>query len=65
MLLNYEATKDEECKKAAEKVYEEMKKMGDKLEKELDYTVIPVKKLVQIQLMSGLYSALYAAEKNQ
>lgn len=65
LLLNYEKTNDEDCKKAAAKVYEEMKAMSDDLDKELDYTVIPIKKLVQIQLMSGLYSSLYAIEKDQ
>jgi hypothetical protein len=64
MLLNYEKTNDDEFKAAAEKVYEHMKDMSEKLEKELEYTIIPIKKLVQIQLMSGLYAALYALERS-
>lgn len=64
MLLNYEKTNDEEFKAAAEKAYKHMKDMSDKLEKELEYTIIPIKKLVQIQLMSGLYAALYALERS-
>ncbi|PXF33663.1 hypothetical protein KU43_07030 [Mesotoga sp. SC_NapDC2] len=64
MLLNYEKTNDDEFKAAAEKAYRHMKDMSDKLEKELEYTIIPIKKLVQIQLMSGLYAALYALERS-
>jgi len=64
MLLNYEKTNDGEFKAAAEKAYRHMKDMSDKLEKELEYTIIPIKKLVQIQLMSGLYAALYALDRS-
>ncbi|WP_367358744.1 M14 family zinc carboxypeptidase [Mesotoga sp.] len=64
MLLNYEKTNDDEFKAAVEKAYKHMKDMSDKLEKELEYTIIPIKKLVQIQLMSGLYAALYSLERN-
>ena len=64
MLLNYEKTNDDEFKAAAEKAHKHMKDMSDKLEKELEYTIIPIKKLVQIQLMSGLYAALYALERS-
>ncbi len=64
MLLNYEKTNDSEFKAAAEKAYRHMKDMSDKLEKELEYTIIPIKKLVQIQLMSGLYAALYALDRS-
>jgi len=64
LLLNFEKTGECEFKEAAEKVYDQMKEMSDALEGELDYVVIPIKKLVQIQLMSGLYAALYAIEKN-
>ena len=64
MLLNYEKTNDGEFKAAGEKAYRHMKDMSDKLEKELEYTIIPIKKLVQIQLMSGLYAALYALDRS-
>ncbi len=64
LLLNFDKTGDEEFKVAAESVYKEMTEMGERLEEELDYSVIPIKKLVQIQLMSGLYAALYAIDKN-
>ena len=64
MLLNYEKTNDDEFKAAVEKAYKHMKDMSDKLEKELEYTIIPIKKLVQIQLMSGLYAALYALDRS-
>lgn len=64
MLLNFERTGEEDFKLVADRVYAQMREMSDKLDKELDYTVIPIKKLVQIQLMSGLYAALYAVEKN-
>ena len=64
LLLNFEKTGECEFKEAAEKVHKQMKEMSDALEGELDYVVIPIKKLVQIQLMSGLYATLYAIDKN-
>ena len=47
-----------------EEVEGELEERAKKLEKELNYTVIPVKKLVAIQLAAGLYTALYIQVKN-
>lgn len=63
LLENYERSKLKELKLMADKVYERMKRMDEELEGKLEYEVIPIKKLVQIQLAAGLYSALYSQMK--
>ena len=49
-------------------VYEEvagkLEEYGEKLESELEYRVIPLRKLVKVQLAAGLYTALYVQVKN-
>ncbi|MBO3801153.1 MAG: M14 family zinc carboxypeptidase [Thermoproteota archaeon] len=45
-------------------IEEELEQRAEKLEKELNYTVIPLDKLVKIQLAAGLYTALYVQLKN-
>ncbi len=45
-------------------VEEELERRAEKLEEELKYTVIPLDKLVKIQLAAGLYTALYVQIKN-
>lgn len=62
-LANYEVTKNEELKAAADKIYDKMVSMSDDISKELDYKVIPVQKLVKVQLMTGLYTALYLKDR--
>ena len=44
-------------------VEEEMYRRAEALEEEVDYEVIPIKKLVTIQLAAGLYTMLYLQEK--
>ncbi|RLE84214.1 MAG: peptidase M14 [Thermoprotei archaeon] len=44
-----------------EEIENEMRGRAEKLERELNYEVIPVRKLVKIQLAAGLYSALYVS----
>lgn len=45
-------------------VEEELEQRAERLERELNYTVIPLDKLVKIQLAAGLYTALYVQVKN-
>jgi len=59
-----EAGGDGLLKKVLEEVEAEMKQRAEDLERELNYSVIPVKKLVTLQLAAGLYSALYVQLKN-
>jgi hypothetical protein len=44
-------------------VEEEMSRRAEIVEEELEYQVIPIKKLVTIQLAAGLYTMLYLEEK--
>ncbi|RKX56239.1 MAG: hypothetical protein DRP50_00815 [Thermotoga sp.] len=62
LLINYEASKDMDLKSAADDVYQKLQSLNEKLEKGLNYTVIPIQKLVKVQLMAGLYSALHVKE---
>ncbi len=59
LLVNYEVNKDGDLKSAADSVYQKLRSSNEELEKGLNYTVIPIQKLVKVQLMAGLYSALY------
>lgn len=45
-------------------IEEELEQRAEKLEGELNYTVIPLDKLVKIQLAAGLYTALYVQIKS-
>jgi hypothetical protein len=54
------ASKNKTLLKVKEEVSTVLSEINKKLESELHYEVIPLKKLVAIQLMAGLYSALYA-----
>ena len=49
----------EEGLEEAEEVRNRMEELASQLERELRYRVIPIKKLVKIQLAAGLYTALY------
>ena len=51
-------------KKVLEEAEIELENRARELEKELRYSVIPVRKLVTLQLAAGLYSALYVQLKN-
>lgn len=62
LLENYEATGNEILRGKAEEIYDKMVSKNLEIEKEMDYKVIPIKKLVQVQLMSGIYSALYSSK---
>lgn len=42
----------------------ELEEKAEKLEKQLNYIIIPISKLVKIQLAAGLYTALYIKIKN-
>jgi hypothetical protein len=53
------ASKNKTLLKVKEEVSNMLSEINKKLESELHYEVIPLKKLVAIQLMAGLYSALY------
>lgn len=59
LLANYEKTKEPKLSEVARKVSDHITQNYEKLEKKLKFNVIPVKKLVQVQLAAGLYSALY------
>lgn len=60
MLENFEATKNDEFKIEAEKIYDLMVKHSLETDKKMEFHVIPIKKLVQVQLMSGIYAAMYS-----
>lgn len=45
-------------------VENELESRAERLEQELNYTTIPIDKLVKIQLAAGLYTALYIQVKN-
>ena len=47
-----------------ENVENKIKKRVQELEEKVEFNVIPIKKLVQIQLMAGLYSMLYVQGRN-
>lgn len=55
--------KDSTLKRAARQIRELIDSRIEQLEKKTRFNVIPIKKLVQIQLTAGLYSALYASLK--
>jgi len=62
-MLKSERSKSEKLRKMMEEVESRMKEHAEKLDKELRYKVIPIRKLVRIQLAAGLYSALYVLNK--
>lgn len=59
IMVNYEVNKDPILAKTAEKVKALIDERIEKLEQQMNFNVIPIRKLVQIQLTAGLYSALY------
>ncbi|MEJ5228787.1 MAG: M14 family zinc carboxypeptidase [Pseudothermotoga sp.] len=60
-LLRSQKKGKQEFSKIASKVRERIDSHIEKLEKRTQFAVIPIKKLVQIQLMAGLYSCLYTS----
>ena len=59
-----EFKKDPILKQAAEQIKNLIDSRIEQLEKKTKFKVIPVKKLVQIQLTAGLYSSLYKSLKS-
>jgi len=59
MLKAEEAEGNTKVSKVREELEDFLEEEGKRLEKELNYRVIPIKKLVATQLAAGLYSALY------
>jgi hypothetical protein len=59
LIVNYEKTKEPKLNKVAKEVSNYINKNYEELKKQMEFNVIPVKKLVQVQLAAGLYSALY------
>ena len=59
-----EFKKDPVLKQAAEQIKNLIDSRIEQLEKKTKFKVIPVKKLVQIQLTAGLYSSLYKSLKS-
>ncbi|NHV06406.1 MAG: hypothetical protein HA495_03600 [Thaumarchaeota archaeon] len=55
---------DNTIESSLKSIEEELEQRAEKLERELNYTVIPLDKLVKIQLAAGLYTALYVQVKN-
>ncbi len=65
-LLDYELThgkKNPELEKLKDEVKQEVHSRNQELEGELNYYVIPIRKLVKVQLGSALYTANYIKEK--
>ncbi len=59
LLINYEKTKETRLAKTIKEVNDHITEEYEKLKRNINFNVIPIKKLVQVQLSAGLYSALY------
>ena len=59
-----EAGSDGAIERQLEDVERELEEKAEELERELEYRVIPVDKLVRVQLAAGLYTALYVKVRN-
>ncbi len=53
---------DKRLSDLAEKVKERLSELDEIVEREMNYSVIPIKKLVTVQLAAGLYTMLYVKE---
>lgn len=61
--VNLSKSKDEQIKEIRDEVLDLINKEVKLLEKNMKFNVIPIKKLVEIQLLSGLYTMLYVQKK--
>jgi len=62
-LVKAQKRKGQEFNRIMNKLKEKIDSRIEMLEKKTRFTVIPIRKLVQIQLMAGLYSCLYTSLK--
>ncbi len=62
--IEAESGGDSVIESSLKSIEEELEQRAEKLERELNYTTIPLDKLVKIQLAAGLYTALYVQIKN-
>ena len=61
--LLYRCVKDPKNKEIEREVLQQIKKRDKELEDQLDYTVIPIRSLVRVQLGSALFAAEYISKK--